>query len=102
MAVKIEHAVYQSSKMFGRHFDDKDEVLSHVSRTSIDVLKVSLSALAFLSSFMQVYAQSSFKADVTMEEWVLIKNLKPVRIRNVLRQFGSILIVSHMQLLNIQ
>ncbi len=40
VAVKIEHAVYQSAKMFGRHFDEKDEVLSHISRTSIDVLKV--------------------------------------------------------------
>jgi translation initiation factor 5B len=47
VAVKIEHAVYQSAKMFGRHFDDKDDVLSHVTRTSIDVLKVSLQAIAF-------------------------------------------------------
>ncbi|KAF5372013.1 hypothetical protein D9615_008054 [Tricholomella constricta] len=59
VAVKIEHAVYQSAKMFGRHFDDKDELLSHISRQSIDVLK------------------SSFKADVSMEEWHLIKALKP-------------------------
>ena len=40
MAVKIEHAVYQSAKMYGRHFDDKDDILSHVTRQSIDVLKV--------------------------------------------------------------
>jgi translation initiation factor 5B len=40
VAVKIEHAVYQSAKMFGRHFDDKDELLSYISRQSIDVLKV--------------------------------------------------------------
>ena len=40
MAVKVEHAVYQSAKMFGRHFDDKDEVYSHITRQSIDVLKV--------------------------------------------------------------
>lgn len=40
VAVKIEHAVYQSAKMFGRHFDEKDELLSHISRQSIDVLKV--------------------------------------------------------------
>lgn len=40
VAVKIEHAVYQSSKMYGRHFDDKDELLSHITRQSIDVLKV--------------------------------------------------------------
>ena len=40
VAVKIEHAVYQSAKMFGRHFDEKDEILSHITRQSIDVLKV--------------------------------------------------------------
>lgn len=59
VAVKIEHAVYQSAKMFGRHFDEKDELLSHISRQSIDVLK------------------TNFKADVSTEEWMLIKALKP-------------------------
>jgi len=58
VAVKIEHAVYQSAKMFGRHFDEKDEILSHVTRQSIDVLK------------------TSFKADVSNEEWLLIRALK--------------------------
>ncbi|KAF9066577.1 hypothetical protein BDP27DRAFT_1423724 [Rhodocollybia butyracea] len=47
--------------MFGRHFDDKDEVLSHITRQSIDVLK------------------SSFRADVSNEEWWLIKALKLIR-----------------------
>ncbi|KAH7922410.1 hypothetical protein BV22DRAFT_1037540 [Leucogyrophana mollusca] len=59
VAVKIEHAVYQSAKMFGRHFDEKDDLLSHITRQSIDVLK------------------ASFKADVSNEEWLLIKALKP-------------------------
>ena len=36
VAVKIEHAVYQSAKVFGRHFDEKDEILSHVTRRSIE------------------------------------------------------------------
>lgn len=63
--MKIEHAVYQSAKMFGRHFDDKDELYSHITRQSIDVLK------------------TSFKADVSNEEWLLIKALKPVCIRCV-------------------
>jgi translation initiation factor 5B len=44
VAVKIEHAVYQSAKMFGRHFDEKDDLLSHITRQSIDVLKVNLLA----------------------------------------------------------
>ncbi|KAI6046535.1 hypothetical protein EDC04DRAFT_2864725 [Pisolithus marmoratus] len=59
VAVKIEHAVYQSAKMFGRHFDEKDELISHITRQSIDVLK------------------ATFKAEVSMEEWALIKALKP-------------------------
>ncbi|KAI0092481.1 hypothetical protein BDY19DRAFT_990199 [Irpex rosettiformis] len=62
VAVKIEHAVYQSAKMFGRHFDEKDEIYSHITRQSIDVLK------------------TSFKADVSNEEWLLIKALKPRRL----------------------
>lgn len=48
VAVKIEHAVYQSAKMFGRHFEEKDELLSHVTRTSIDVLKVCLDVFGHL------------------------------------------------------
>ncbi|KAN0062424.1 eukaryotic translation initiation factor 5B [Thecaphora frezii] len=39
VAVKIEHAVYESAKMYGRHFDEKDEIVSHISRASIDALK---------------------------------------------------------------
>ncbi|KAG1753285.1 hypothetical protein EDB19DRAFT_1824032 [Suillus lakei] len=61
VAVKIEHAVYESGKMFGRHFDEKDELFSHITRQSIDVLK------------------TSFKADVSNEEWLLIKALKPAQ-----------------------
>jgi len=59
VAVKIEHAVYESAKMFGRHFDEKDEIYSLLTRQSIDVLK------------------ASFKQDVSNEEWLLIKALKP-------------------------
>ncbi|KAE8257396.1 hypothetical protein A4X13_0g2382 [Tilletia indica] len=39
VAVRIEHAVYESAKIFGRHFDEKDEVISMISRNSIDALK---------------------------------------------------------------
>ncbi|KAF8335036.1 uncharacterized protein EI90DRAFT_3049253 [Cantharellus anzutake] len=58
VAVKIEHAVYQSAKMYGRHFDDKDELLSQITRQSIDVMK------------------ESFKAELSKEELFLIKGLK--------------------------
>ena len=77
VAVKIEHAVYQSAKMFGRHFEEKDEIYSHITRASIDILKVGDTLLSFqLRDWRRL--QSTFKADVTMEEWQLIKNLKPV------------------------
>ena len=78
VAVKIEHAVYQSAKMFGRHFDDKDEIYSHITRQSIDVLKVGSVVLVagIVSDLNRV--QASFKADVSNEEWLLIKALKPV------------------------
>lgn len=59
VAVKIEHAVYQTAKMFGRHFDEKDELLSHITRQSIDVLK------------------TNFRHEATNEDWLLIKALKP-------------------------
>jgi len=58
VAVKIEHAVYQSAKMYGRHFDDKDELLSHITRQSIDVLK------------------EAFRNELTKEDALLIKGLK--------------------------
>lgn len=53
VAVKIEHAVYQSAKMFGRHFDEKDEIYSHITRQSIDVLKVRKSLWAVLGGRAQ-------------------------------------------------
>lgn len=77
VAVKIEHAVYQSAKMFGRHFDEKDELYSHITRQSIDVLKVSLCEPLRRPQRTHVL-QTSFKQDVSNEEWLLIKALKPV------------------------
>ncbi|KAM0789053.1 hypothetical protein ACM66B_003116 [Microbotryomycetes sp. NB124-2] len=58
VAVKIEHAAYESAKQFGRHFDDKDEIISLISRQSIDVLK------------------DTFRNDVDKSDWLLIKQLK--------------------------
>jgi len=52
VAVKIEHAVYETAKMAGRHFDENDELLSMISRQSIDVLKVGLCLkIAICASF---------------------------------------------------
>lgn len=76
VAVKIEHAVYQSAKMFGRHFDEKDEILSHVTRQSIDVLKVCWLSFFKDESHLANFWQTSFKADVSNEEWLLIRALK--------------------------
>ena len=78
VAVKIEHAVYQSTKMFGRHFDEKDELYSHVTRQSIDVLKVLMPTYVRFETLLKNIHQASFKADVSTEEWLLIKALKPV------------------------
>jgi translation initiation factor 5B len=58
-AIKIDHAVYQSAKSYGRHFDEKDELISHLSRSSIDVLK------------------TTFRDQVDLSDWALIKALKP-------------------------
>jgi translation initiation factor 5B len=52
VAVKIEHAVYESGKMFGRHFDEKDELFSHITRQSIDVLKVWLHMILWTSKLI--------------------------------------------------
>lgn len=60
VAVKIEHAVYESSKIFGRHFDEKDEIISMISRVSIDSLK------------------DNFWSEVSQDEKRLIKKLKTV------------------------
>ncbi|EFP87567.1 translation initiation factor IF-2 [Puccinia graminis f. sp. tritici CRL 75-36-700-3] len=58
VAVKIEHASYQSAMTYGRQFDDKDELISQISRQSIDVLK------------------NVFRAEVSKDEWALIVKLK--------------------------
>lgn len=84
VAVKIEHAVYESAKMFGRHFDDKDELYSQITRQSIDVMK------------------ESFRKDVSMEEWALIKKLKEVRRYSSNTTGECVLIFSLPQKLDIQ
>ncbi|RKP34584.1 P-loop containing nucleoside triphosphate hydrolase protein [Dimargaris cristalligena] len=60
VAIKIELPVYESSKMYGRHFTDNQEIYSLITRGSIDVLK------------------ESFRKDVSKDEWALIVRLKKV------------------------
>ena len=57
MAVKIEG---NNQPLYGRHLEESDMLYSHISRASIDTLK------------------EFFRPDVSMDEWALIKKLKPV------------------------
>lgn len=45
---------------YGRHLEEKDTLYSLISRKSIDVLK------------------EFYRSDVSNEEWLLIKKLKPL------------------------
>ncbi|KAJ5824086.1 Mitochondrial translation initiation factor IF-2 [Penicillium robsamsonii] len=57
VAVKVEGP---NQPMYGRHLEEKDQLISHISRKSIDTLK------------------EFYRAEVSMEEWALVKKLKPV------------------------
>ncbi|KAK4788329.1 hypothetical protein SAY86_019648 [Trapa natans] len=48
----------EQQKMFGRHFDYEDELVSHISRRSIDVLK------------------ENYREDLSLEDWKLVRKLK--------------------------
>ncbi|KAI4389228.1 hypothetical protein MLD38_001476 [Melastoma candidum] len=48
----------EQQKMFGRHFDLEDELVSHISRKSIDILKL------------------NYRDDLSIEEWKLVVKLK--------------------------
>ncbi|KAK2977459.1 hypothetical protein RJ640_031018 [Escallonia rubra] len=48
----------EQQKMFGRHFEIEDELVSHISRRSIDILK------------------ANYREDLTNEEWRLVVKLK--------------------------
>lgn len=50
-----------SQPTWGRHVDEKDTMYSHITRKSIDILK-----------------DPAFRDDVPRDDWLLIKNLKPV------------------------
>lgn len=57
MAVKIESA---NQPGYGRQLEEKDTLYSQISRASIDTLK------------------EFYRADVSNDEWSLIKKLKPL------------------------
>ncbi|KAJ5170312.1 Translation elongation/initiation factor/Ribosomal beta-barrel [Penicillium coprophilum] len=57
VAVKVEGP---NQPMYGRHLEEKDQLISHISRKSIDTLK------------------EFYRSEVSMEEWALVKKLKPV------------------------
>ncbi|MCD7471434.1 hypothetical protein HAX54_011876, partial [Datura stramonium] len=48
----------EQQKMFGRHFEMEDELVSKISRRSIDILK------------------ANFRKDLSVEDWRLVMKLK--------------------------
>ncbi|KAI8905156.1 translation initiation factor 5B [Gorgonomyces haynaldii] len=60
VAIRIEQAVYETPKAYGRHFTDKDEIYSLITRGSIDILK------------------QNFRNDLSREEWQLVVKLKKI------------------------
>ncbi|KAJ2581821.1 eukaryotic translation initiation factor 5B [Coemansia sp. RSA 1836] len=56
--IEIKGAPYESSKVYGRHFDDSNVLYSRITRASIDVLK------------------ETFRADMTNDDWELVIKLK--------------------------
>ncbi|KAF9539945.1 hypothetical protein EC957_004833 [Mortierella hygrophila] len=58
VAIKVECAVYENAKTFGRHFNEQSELYSMISRESINILK------------------ESFRNDLSKEEWALVVKLK--------------------------
>ncbi|KAI3760850.1 hypothetical protein L1987_51250 [Smallanthus sonchifolius] len=59
VAIKITGSnAEEQQKMFGRHFEMEDELVSHISRNSIDVLK------------------ANYRDELTNEEWKLVVKLK--------------------------
>lgn len=59
MAIKITSTnPEEQQKMFGRHFEMEDELVSHISRKSIDTLK------------------ANYRDDLSLDEWKLVVKLK--------------------------
>ncbi|CAH2067644.1 unnamed protein product [Thlaspi arvense] len=60
VAIKIIASNPEEQKMFGRHFDMEDELVSHISRKSIDILK------------------TDYRDELSMDEWKLVVKLKNI------------------------
>ncbi|XP_018482957.1 uncharacterized protein LOC108853976 [Raphanus sativus] len=60
VAIKIIASNPEEQKMFGRHFDMEDELVSHISRKSIDILK------------------TNYRDELNMDEWKLVVKLKNI------------------------
>lgn len=75
---RIEHAVYEPARMFGRHFEESDEIVSLLSRQSIDTLKVSCFFLLYVTFWLMHCAQELFRDEVSKDEWMMIKKMKPL------------------------
>ena len=61
VAVKIQSTCpEEAAKLYGRHFDHQDQLVSHISRESINALK------AF------------FKDEMSLDDWNLVRKLKKV------------------------
>ncbi|XP_065880948.1 eukaryotic translation initiation factor 5B-like [Euphorbia lathyris] len=59
VAVKISsNSSEEQQKMFGRHFEQQDSLVSHITRNSIDVLK------------------ANYRDDLSLEDWRLVRKLK--------------------------
>jgi translation initiation factor 5B len=60
VAIKIECASWETPRMVGRHFTEQDQLVSKISRQSIDILK------------------ENFRNDLSKEDWALVVKLKSV------------------------
>lgn len=61
VAVRLSEPTGGAQPTWGRHVDENDTLYSHISRKSIDVLK-----------------DPAFRDGVPRDDWLLIKNLKPL------------------------